>query len=146
MVRDSVRAIELKFEEKHVDLFVELCPGPCSVRGDAARLRQVVVNLLSNAVKFTASGGHVRVAVACTEKAAVLVVSDNGIGIHPDLLPDVFEPFRQGEANAMTGLGLGLGIVKNLVELHGGTVAADSDGVGRGSTFTVTLPSAASAS
>ena len=71
-----------------------------------------------------------------------MVVSDNGIGIHPDFLPHVFQPFRQGESNASTGLGLGLGIVKNLVELHGGTVTAESAGVGRGSQFTVTLPCA----
>ena len=140
VVRDSVRTIELKFDEKQVGLSVDLCPEPCRVRGDAARLRQVVVNLLSNAVKFTAAGGRVRVAVRCKDQSAVLVVSDNGIGIHPDFLPHVFQPFRQGESNPSTGLGLGLGIVKNLVELHGGTVAAESGGVGRGSQFTVTLP------
>lgn len=142
VVRDSVRTIELKFEEKQVGLSVDLCPEPCRVRGDAARLRQVVVNLLSNAVKFTAAGGHVRVAVTCHDSSAVLAVSDNGIGIHPDFLPHVFQPFRQGESTATTGLGLGLGIVKNLIELHGGTVAAESAGVGGGSRFTVTLPCA----
>ena len=146
VVRDSVRTIELKFEEKQVVLSVDLCPEPCRVRGDAARLRQVLVNLLSNAVKFTATGGHVSVTDTWHDKSAVLVVSDNGIGIHPDFLPHVFKPFRQGESNATTGLGLGLAIVKNLVELHGGTVAADSAGVGGGSQFTVTLPCAASPS
>lgn len=146
VVRDSVRTIELKFEEKHVGLSVDLCPEPSRLRGDAARLRQVVVNLLSNAVKFTATGGHVRVAVTCTGTSAVLVVSDNGIGIHPDFLPDVFQPFRQGESTSTTGLGLGLGIVKNLVELHGGSVVAESAGVGCGSQFTVTLPRAGSTS
>jgi hypothetical protein len=99
---------------------------------DAAGLRQVVVNL-SNSVKFTAAGEHVRVGVTCKDQAAVLVVSDNGIGIHPDLLRYVFQPFRQGESNTTTGLGLGLGIVKNLVELHGGRVAAESRGVGTAS-------------
>lgn len=140
VVRDGVRAIELKFDEKRVGLTVDLGPEPCRVRGDAARLRQVVVNLLSNAVKFTASGGHVRVTVTCDEASVVLTVSDSGIGIHPDFLPYIFQPFRQAEANATTGLGLGLAIVKNLIELHGGTIAADSDGVGRGARFTVTLP------
>jgi signal transduction histidine kinase len=125
-------------------LSVDLWPERCRVRGDAARLRQVVVNLLSNAVKFTAAGGHVRVAVTCNEKSAVLVVRDNGIGIHPDFLPHVFQPIRQGELDATTGLGIGLGIVKNLVGLHGGSVAADSAGVGCGSQFTVTLPCAVS--
>lgn len=146
VARDSVRTMELKFEEKQVGLSVDLYPEPCRVRGDAARLRQVVVNLLSNAVKFTAAGGYVRVAVTCKDQSAVLVVSDNGIGIHPDFLPHVFQPFRQGESNASTGLGLGLGIVKNLVELHGGTVTAESAGVGGGSSFTVTLPCALSIS
>jgi signal transduction histidine kinase len=140
VVRDSVRAMELKFAEKQVGLAVGLCPEHCRVRGDAARLRQVVVNLLSNAVKFTAAGGQVRVAMTCEDKSTMLVVSDNGIGIHPDFLPHVFEPFRQGESNATTGLGLGLGIVRNLVELHGGTVAAESAGVGGGSRFTIALP------
>jgi signal transduction histidine kinase len=146
VVRDSVRTMELKFEEKQVGLSVDVCPERCRVRGDAARLRQVVVNLLSNAVKFTAAGGYVRVAVRCTDQSAVLVVSDTGIGIHPDFLPHVFQPFRQGESNATTGLGLGLGIVKNLVELHGGSVTAESAGVGCGSRFTVTLPCAGSTS
>ena len=146
VVRDSVRTIELKFEEKHVGLSVDLEAEPCCVRGDAARLRQVVVNLLSNAVKFTATGGNVRVAVTCHDEAATLVVSDNGIGIHPGFLPHVFQPFRQGESNATTGLGLGLAIVKNLVELHGGSVVAESGGVGCGSKFTVTLPCAVSTS
>jgi signal transduction histidine kinase len=142
VVRDSVRTMELKFEEKQVRLTVALCPERCRVRGDAARLRQVVVNLLSNAVKFTAAGGQVRVCVTCSDASAAVVVSDNGIGIHPDFLPHVFQPFRQGDSTATTGLGLGLGIVKNLIELHGGSVTAESAGVGGGSRFTVTLPCA----
>jgi signal transduction histidine kinase len=144
VVRDSVRTIEPRFEEKHVGLSVDICRQPCKVRGDVARLRQVAMNLLSNAVRFTASGGQVEVSVTCNETAIALVVSDNGIGIHPDFLPHVFERFRQGRADT-TGLGLGLAIVKNLVELHGGTVVAASDGVGRGARFTVTLPRTASA-
>jgi len=144
VVRDSVRTMELKFQEKQVILSVDLCPESCRVRGDAARLRQVLVNLLSNAVKFTAAGGQVRVTSSSDGRSAILVVSDNGIGIHPDFLPDVFQPFRQAESNPTTGLGLGLGIVKNLVELHGGTIVAESPGVGRGARFTVTLPCAVS--
>ena len=140
VVRDSVRTIELKFEEKHVALSVNLCSEPCIVRGDGARLRQVMVNLLSNAVKFTAAGGRVEVVVTCNATSVVATVSDNGIGIHPDFLPSVFQPFRQADSTGTIGLGLGLVIVKNLVELHGGTVVADSDGVGRGARFTVTLP------
>lgn len=146
VVRDSVRTMELKFDEKQVALSVDLYPDPCLVRGDVARLRQVVVNLLSNAVKFTAAGGHVHVAVTRVGASVMVVVSDNGIGIHPDFLPHVFQPFRQGESNTTSGLGLGLGIVKNLIELHRGTVTAESAGVGQGAQFTVTLPCAESAS
>jgi signal transduction histidine kinase len=140
VVRDSVRSIEPTFEEKRVALSVAVQPEPCRVRGDDARLRQVVVNLLSNAVKFTASGGHVDVRLTCDDTSIVLAVSDTGIGIHASFLPHVFERFRQGNVDATTGLGLGLAIVKNLIELHGGTVTATSEGVGRGATFMVTLP------
>ena len=140
VVRDGVRTVEPTFEEKHVSLSVAIQPEPCRVRGDDARLRQVVVNLLSNAAKFTASGGQVSVRLTCDDTAVVLAVTDTGIGIHQSFLPHVFERFRQGNVDATTGLGLGLAIVKNLVELHGGTVAATSEGVGRGSTFTVRLP------
>jgi signal transduction histidine kinase len=91
-------------------------------------------------VKFTASGGQVKVIVTCRDGDAVLVVEDSGIGIHPDFLPHVFQRFRQGDADPSTGLGLGLAIVKNLVELHGGAVTAASEGIGRGSRITVTLP------
>lgn len=140
VVRDSVRSIEPAFEEKHVSLAVDMQPERCSVRGDGARLRQVVVNLLSNAVRFTASGGRVEVRVNCDAADVILVVSDTGIGIHPNFLPHIFERFRQANADSTTGLGLGLAIVRNLVELHGGTVIATSEGVGRGAQFTVTLP------
>jgi len=145
VVRDGVRTIELKFQEKQIGVSVDLSPDPCRVRGDAARLRQVVVNLLSNAVKFTSAGGHVRVAVTRRDTSAIVVVEDNGIGIHPDFLPHVFQPFRQAESHASGGLGLGLGIVKNLVELHGGSVTAESQGVGCGARFVVTLPCVAPA-
>jgi signal transduction histidine kinase len=140
VVRDSMRAIEPKFMEKHLSLAGDLLPEPCVVRGDAARLRQVTSNLLSNAVKFTAAGGRVDVALECEDTQVVLSVTDTGIGIHPGFLPHVFEQFRQGDTEATTGLGLGLAIVKNLVEQHGGSVSAASEGIGRGSCFTVTLP------
>ena len=140
VVRDCVRSIEPTLEEKHVALSVAIPAEPCRVRGDDARLRQVVANLLSNAVKFTASGGQVDVRLSCDETSIVVDVSDTGIGIHSSFLPHVFERFRQGNVDSTTGLGLGLAIVKNLVELHGGTVVAASEGVGRGSRFTVTLP------
>jgi signal transduction histidine kinase len=140
VVRDSVRTVEPRFLEKQVALSVDVPLERCDVLGDEARLRQVIVNLLANAVRFTASGGHVEVSVTCHEAAAVVVVRDTGIGIHPDLLPHVFERFRQGDTDSTTGLGLGLAIVKNLVELHRGTVEASSEGIGCGSRFAVTLP------
>jgi signal transduction histidine kinase len=140
VVRDSARTIEPKFAEKQVALSVVRPAQPCIVRGDAARLRQVVGNLLANAVKFTPGGGRVDLALTCDETAVALAVEDTGIGIHPGFLPHVFDQFRQADANATAGLGLGLAIVKNLVELHGGTVHAASEGIGRGSRFTVTIP------
>jgi PAS domain S-box-containing protein len=116
-------------------------PGPVS--GDPARLQQVVWNLLTNAVKFTPSGGRVTVRLGRPDAEVRLTVSDTGAGIAPDFLPFVFDRFRQAEtgtARRHGGLGLGLAIVRHLVELHGGTVEAASPGVGQGATFTVALP------
>ena len=140
IARDTVRTMEPLFVEKGVSLSMELSSQPCTVRGDVARLRQVVSNLFSNAVKFTAGQGQVTIRVGCDDAVVTMSVADSGIGIHPDFLPHVFERFRQGDAASTMGLGLGLAIVKNLIELHGGAVNATSDGIGRGSTFTVTLP------
>lgn len=113
------------------------------LRGDLARLQQVFGNLLSNAVKFTASGGRVDVRLVRDGDRATITVSDTGRGIDAALLPHVFEPFRQATAGvtarANRGLGLGLAIVRHLVELHGGTVSASSAGEGLGATFTVEL-------
>ena len=114
------------------------------VIGDATRLQQVASNLLTNAVKFTPDGGRVTVELRCDGAQARLVVSDTGQGIEPEFLPFVFDRFQQGHAEVSTprqqGLGLGLAIVRQLAELHGGTVHAHSDGAGKGATFTVTLP------
>jgi signal transduction histidine kinase len=107
------------------------------------RLRQIVWNLLSNAVKFTPGGGSVRVSVRTDGDELVLVVADTGQGISPAFMPYMFDRFRQ-ESPSVTrtagGLGLGLSIVKHLVEAHGGRIDAESEGVGRGATFTVRLP------
>jgi CheY-like chemotaxis protein len=119
-----------------------------AVNGDASRLRQVFWNLVSNAVKFTPPGGRLLISVDHTEGSIILTVRDSGIGISQDFLPHVFEPFRQADGRITRehgGLGLGLAICKQLVELHGGTISGSSDGMGRGATFTVRLPLVASA-
>jgi CheY-like chemotaxis protein len=113
------------------------------VHGDDGRLRQVFWNILSNAVKFTAPGGHVAVGLDATADSTRVTVRDSGSGIDPAFLPHIFEPFRQGDAGstrAYSGLGLGLAICKQLVELHGGSIIADSAGVDRGAMFIVQLP------
>jgi CheY-like chemotaxis protein len=117
-----------------------------SVHGDATRLQQVVWNLLSNAVKYTGPGGTVSLRTKRTDGALEIRVSDTGQGIPPGFLPHVFEPFRQASAGTTrtdAGLGLGLAIVRHLVHLHGGTVRAESPGLGLGATFIVHLPAAA---
>ncbi|WP_225410319.1 ATP-binding protein [Stigmatella hybrida] len=114
-----------------------------SVLGDAHRLQQVVWNLLSNAVKFTSKGGRVQVMVERQDASVEVTVTDTGAGIPPAFLPHVFERFRQAEGGTSRqygGLGLGLSIVRNLVEMHGGTVSAQSEGEGQGAAFTVRLP------
>jgi len=113
------------------------------VSGDAVRLQQVVWNLLSNAIKFTPSGGRVEIRLERLGDQAQIIVTDNGKGINRDFLPHIFESFRQEDVSITRkygGLGLGLAIVRHLIEAHGGTVSADSPGEGQGSTFTVSLP------
>ncbi|MGB2714782.1 MAG: ATP-binding protein, partial [Vicinamibacterales bacterium] len=113
------------------------------ISGDPDRLRQVIWNLLSNAIKFTPKEGQVQVRLERINSSVEIIVSDTGIGIPADFLPHIFERFRQGEGGTSrqhSGLGLGLAIVRNLVELHGGTVSASSSGPGTGATFRVRLP------
>jgi CheY-like chemotaxis protein len=129
-------------DAKGVKLVADLDAGETPVRGDPERLRQVVDNILSNAVKFTPSGGQVTVRLRC-DVMARLTVTDTGHGIPGEFLPHIFERFRQADSTstrAHAGLGLGLAIVHHLVELHDGTVSAESAGEGRGATFTVELP------
>jgi signal transduction histidine kinase/ActR/RegA family two-component response regulator len=117
--------------------------GPVYVDGDAVRLEQVVCNLVTNAIKYTPRGGHVEVSVSGRSGAAVLIVRDDGIGVPPDQLQSIFEVFSQaptGLDRTKGGLGLGLALVRALVNMHGGAVEAYSQGIGQGSTFTVTLP------
>lgn len=110
------------------------------IKGDASRLRQVVVNLLSNAVKFTPAGGLIEVHLELDGSSAVIKVCDTGDGIPSRFLPDVFIRHAQADARRYGGLGLGLAIVKHIVELHGGSVTARSPGEGKGATFTVRIP------
>ncbi len=123
------------------ELRVQICPEPLTVIGDADRLRQVFSNLLSNAAKFTPHGGKIWVLLERSGVQALVRVRDNGVGIPPDRLQSVFEMFMQGpDAHRQDGLGIGLALVRQLVQLHGGTVTAESEGPGRGSQFTVCLP------
>jgi len=118
-------------------------PEPVAVLGDHARLVQVFGNLLINAAKYTPSGGQIDVHIDAGAQEAVVEIRDNGVGISPELMPEIFDLFTQGSRTSdrrLGGLGLGLALVKRLVGLHGGTVLAESGGTGRGSTFTVRLP------
>jgi PAS domain S-box-containing protein len=130
-------------QAKEISLELQLDGADGQVVGDPDRLQQVAWNLISNAIKFTPNGGRVRVELAHIENHVEAMISDTGIGIAPEFLPSVFDRFRQADATstrAFGGLGLGLSIVRQLVELHGGTVRADSKGVGFGSTFSISLP------
>jgi signal transduction histidine kinase len=141
---DNVAAgIQPTAETKDVRLTVTAAEHLPHIRGDLTRLQQVVWNVLTNAVKFTPPGGDIRVRVQHEGDHMVLTVADTGQGIDPAFLPHVFDMFRQAEPafnRAHGGLGLGLSIVRRLVELHGGRVSAVSDGIGHGTTLTVTLP------
>jgi CheY-like chemotaxis protein len=143
IVRTVVDSMRPAVEEKGLTLDLSIPPGPLVVIGDAARLQQIFSNLLTNAVKFTSPGGHVEVRVSRTGSQAQIQVIDDGEGIPSDFLPHVFDRFRQSDSTksrAHGGLGLGLTIVRELVHAHGGRVAANSQGKGRGSTFSVTFP------
>jgi len=144
VVEAALDSVRLAAEAKNVRLQPVL-DSHATIVGDADRLQQVVWNLLSNAIKFTPKNGRVQVRVSRQESYVEVAVADNGQGIAPEFLPHVFDRFRQadGAINRQAGgLGLGLAIVRSLVELHGGLVSAASDGLGRGATFTVRLPMA----
>lgn len=143
VVRAAVDAVHPMAEGRSVRIEVEADPELGLIRADPDRIQQVVWNLLTNAVKFTHVGGRVTVALARTESHMIIRVRDDGQGISPAFLPHVFDRFRQADASTTrleSGLGLGLTITKQLVELHGGTIAAESAGAGKGATFTVSLP------
>ena len=136
-------AVQPAANAKLIKLEASLDPRAGPVSGDATRLQQVVWNLISNAVKFTPRGGHVSLRLERDHSHVEIIVSDTGQGISSDFLPFVFDRFRQADGSttrAQGGLGLGLAIARHLVELHGGTVHAESAGVGQGATFKVRLP------
>jgi signal transduction histidine kinase/CheY-like chemotaxis protein len=139
----AVDAVRLSADARKVHLQLVIPEAPLIVRGDAGRLRQVFWNLLSNAIKFSGAGGSVQALAAAEGDAVVVRVKDSGQGISADFLPHVFDSFRQEDATRSRrhgGLGLGLAIVRHLTEAHGGTVRAESAGVGAGASFTVILP------
>ena len=141
IVDAAVETLRPAADAKAIAVDVEGADDVLPVIGDEHRLQQVVWNLLANALKYTARGGHVAITVSKQDGRAIVAVTDNGEGIDPGFLPHVFEPFRQGASETMrSGLGLGLAIVQRLVDLHGGSIAAESEGVGKGARFTVSLP------
>jgi signal transduction histidine kinase len=143
VIRDTVEVVRVAVDAKQQHLEVIASPGRSILDGDRNRLLQVVWNLLSNAIKYTPKGGAIRVELRRARSQVELAVSDTGMGIAPELLPHVFDRFRRGDGTTTRhhgGLGLGLAIVRHIVELHGGEVMAHSDGLGRGATITVNLP------
>jgi PAS domain S-box-containing protein len=145
IVTSALEGVRLAAAARHIHLDVDVGSEPeeLMILGDGNRIQQVIWNLLTNAIKFTPEGGTVRLTAGRPDGSVVISVRDSGIGISPDFLPHVFEPFRQAEdptTRSHGGLGLGLSIVRHLVELHGGSIRAASEGEGKGATFTVTLP------
>ncbi len=143
IVEAAIENIRPAADAKDIRVDATVEPDIGRISGDAARLQQVVWNLLSNAVKFTPKSGQVTVTVRRARSAAEIRVSDSGKGIDPAVLPHIFERFHQADSSSTrteSGLGLGLAIVRHIVEMHGGTVEASSAGLGKGSTFVVMLP------
>jgi PAS domain S-box-containing protein len=143
LLRNAIATMQPAADAKGVELELRIVPHPAKASGDPDRLQQVVWNLLSNAVKFTPRGGHVRMALERSPDSFDIVVSDDGQGIDSAFLPHIFERFRLADSRSSRehgGLGLGLAIVRELVELHGGHVSATSEGLGKGASFRVQLP------
>ncbi|HET8782314.1 MAG TPA: PAS domain S-box protein [Pyrinomonadaceae bacterium] len=143
IITDALETVKTEAEVKQITLRLNANHDPFMVDGDPVRLGQIAWNLLNNAVKFTGPGGEISITLEASGTGAQFVVEDSGQGIAPEFLPCVFEIFRQGDASSSRrqgGLGIGLALVKQLVELHGGVVRAESEGVGRGAKFSVWLP------
>jgi signal transduction histidine kinase len=143
VVQGAIETSRPLVEQCGHELTVELPPEPVMLGGDMTRLAQVLSNLLNNAARYTERGGSIRLAAERQREEVLISVTDNGMGITPEILPHIFEMFAQGDRNFernLGGLGVGLTLVKRLVELHGGSVEAHSEGPGRGSRFIVRLP------
>ncbi|HEX6159652.1 MAG TPA: ATP-binding protein [Thermoanaerobaculia bacterium] len=143
LVNQSVRTVHPAVQTQQIQLAVKLCAPPVMVHADPVRVEQIVTNILGNAIKYTPEKGHVTLVVSCDGHHAVIRVTDDGVGIAPERIGGIFELFAQAEnaiGRAQGGMGIGLALVRNLVELHEGEVSAKSDGVGQGSEFVVRLP------
>ncbi|MDQ4122035.1 MAG: PAS domain-containing sensor histidine kinase [Acidobacteriota bacterium] len=143
VINSAVDTVRPLAENKNVSLFVTIESETALIKGDEERLLQVVLNLLSNAVKFTRKSGRIAVELRQEGSSFTIIIKDNGIGIKPEFLPYIFE--RYAQADSLTrqqsgGLGIGLSLVRDLVEMHGGTVHAESEGEGKGATFTIKFP------
>jgi PAS domain S-box-containing protein len=148
VLHSAVDAVRPAATAKNVDLHVSVQPSTAIIAADPDRLQQMAWNLLSNAIKFTPSGGRVDLRALQSEDGTEITVRDTGAGVPPDILPVIFERFRQADSSTTRrhgGVGIGLAIVRHLVELHGGSVEAASEGQGKGATFTVRLPAGARA-
>src|SRR6185437_5976850 len=143
VIAQAVETVESLFRQKRHEVSIMSSYEPLYVNADSARLVQCVVNLLTNAAKYTEPGGQIRIVTRVEGVNAVVEVSDTGAGIAPELLPRVFDLFVQSERTldrAEGGLGIGLSVVKRLIEMHDGEVSASSAGIGRGSKFQIRLP------
>ncbi|HET9528083.1 MAG TPA: ATP-binding protein [Pyrinomonadaceae bacterium] len=143
VTRAAINVVRPAADAKRITLHHSAQPGLGAISADSARLHQIIWNLLSNAVKFTPQGGAITIRIEQERSHAKVTVQDTGQGIDPEFLPRVFDRFRQADSSttrSFGGLGLGLAIVRHLVELHGGTVSAESEGAGKGATFSATFP------
>jgi signal transduction histidine kinase len=143
VVARAVQTIEFTMQQQNLGMTTSFPKAPIWLWADAARLEQVFVNLLTNAAKYTDAGGSVKLSVDWGKGEAIVRISDSGIGIAPEVLPHVFDLFVQADPSSRrgsAGLGIGLALVRNLIERHGGLVTVASAGLGHGSEFTVRLP------
>jgi signal transduction histidine kinase len=139
IIESVVQVVQPSVQERQQQLVVDVPADAVWLDADAARLQQVFSNLLTNAVKFTSSGGRIDVRVEMLDSRVIVRIRDNGAGISAEVLPHIFELFAQGSSDGR-GLGIGLAVVRVLVEQHGGTVSASSAGSGQGSEFVISLP------